>query len=69
MAEPTDDLASLIANGEIRGEPMPDLEKLGYYVIIATAGHDTTSAVDVGGDGATRHAIPTNSPCSATTRR
>ena len=39
-----DDLASLIANGEIRGEPMPDLEKLGYYLIIATAGHDTTSA-------------------------
>ena len=23
---------------------MPDLEKMGYYVIIATAGHDTTSA-------------------------
>ena len=44
MAEPTDDLASLIANGEIRGEPMPALEKLGYYIIIATAGHDTTSA-------------------------
>jgi cytochrome P450 len=44
MANPTDDLASLIANGEIRGEPMPDLEKLGYYIIIATAGHDTTSA-------------------------
>jgi cytochrome P450 len=44
MAEPTDDLASLIANGEIRGEAMPVLEKLGYYIIIATAGHDTTSA-------------------------
>ena len=26
------------------GEPMPALEKLGYYIIIATAGHDTTSA-------------------------
>ncbi len=44
QANPTDDLATLIANGEIRGEPMPDLEKMGYYVIIATAGHDTTSA-------------------------
>ena len=44
MADPTDDLASLIANGEIRGEPMPDLEKMGYYIIVATAGHDTTSA-------------------------
>ena len=37
QANPTDDLATLIANGEIRGEPMPDLEKMGYYVIIATA--------------------------------
>ena len=44
QAHPTGDLASLIANGEIRGEPMADLEKLGYYLIIATAGHDTTSA-------------------------
>ncbi|WP_051062567.1 cytochrome P450 [Ilumatobacter nonamiensis] len=44
QANPTDDLATLIANGEIRGEPMPDLEKMGYYVIVATAGHDTTSA-------------------------
>ncbi len=44
QANPTDDLATLIANGEIGGEPMPDLEKMGYYVIIATAGHDTTSA-------------------------
>ncbi len=41
---PTDDLASLIANGKIDGEPMPDLETMGYYVIIATAGHDTTAA-------------------------
>ncbi len=44
QANPTGDLATLIANGEIRGEPMADLEKMGYYVIIATAGHDTTSA-------------------------
>jgi len=44
QASPTGDLATLIANGEIYGEPMPDLEKMGYYVIIASAGHDTTSA-------------------------
>ncbi|MFK7918504.1 MAG: cytochrome P450 [Ilumatobacter sp.] len=43
-ANPTDDLASVIANGLINGEPMPDRETLGYYIIIATAGHDTTSA-------------------------
>lgn len=44
QAGPTDDLATLIANGEIEGSPMPDLERMGYYTIVATAGHDTTSA-------------------------
>ena len=48
-AEPTDDLASVIANGLIDGEQMPDLETLGYYVIVATAGHDTTSSAMSGG--------------------
>lgn len=41
---PTDDLASFIANGEIDGKPMPPLETMGYYIIVATAGHDTTAA-------------------------
>jgi len=49
MAHPTDDLATLIANGTIDDAPMPDLEKMGYYVIIATAGHDTTAAAMAGG--------------------
>jgi len=43
-AHPTDDLATQIANGPIDGEPMPDLETMGYYLIVASAGHDTTSA-------------------------
>ena len=46
---PTEDLASLIANGQIDGAPMPELETFGYYTIIATAGHDTTSAAMAGG--------------------
>ncbi|MCU1396403.1 MAG: cytochrome [Ilumatobacteraceae bacterium] len=49
QAAPTDDLATLIANGIIDDAPMPDLEKMGYYVIIATAGHDTTAAAMAGG--------------------
>ena len=43
-ANPTDDLATRIANGRIDGAPLPDLETMGYYLIVATAGHDTTSA-------------------------
>jgi len=38
-----------VANGTIDDAPMPDLEKMGYYVIIATAGHDTTAAAMAGG--------------------
>jgi cytochrome P450 len=49
QATPVDDLASLIANGTIDGAPIPDLERMGYYVIIATAGHDTTAAAMAGG--------------------
>ena len=48
-AEPTDDLASAIANARIDGEPLSDVDTASYYVIIATAGHDTTSATIAGG--------------------
>jgi cytochrome P450 len=48
-AHPTDDLASVIANAEIDGEPIGMMEAVGYYVIIATAGHDTTSSAIAGG--------------------
>ncbi len=48
-ANPTEDVASLIANAEVNGEPLPPLDANGYYIIIATAGHDTTSASTAGG--------------------
>jgi cytochrome P450 len=43
-AHPTEDLASLIANSRIDGQPISDLEAMSYYIIVATAGHDTTSS-------------------------
>lgn len=48
-SNPRDDLASLIANGTIDGKQMPDVETVSYYVIVATAGHDTTSSSLAGG--------------------
>ncbi len=48
-AAPTDDLATLIATGQIDNLPMPDIETVSYYIITATAGHDTTSAAITGG--------------------
>jgi cytochrome P450 len=53
---PTGDLASVIANATIDGCPMPDLETMGYYILIATAGHDTTAAaIAVGMEQLARH--------------
>jgi hypothetical protein len=49
QACPRDDLASVIANGKIDGEPLGDVERLWYYIIVATAGHDTTSFALSGG--------------------
>ncbi|MCW2651939.1 MAG: cytochrome [Mycobacterium sp.] len=46
---PTEDLASAIANATVDGEPLSDVDSVSYYVIIATAGHDTTSATISGG--------------------
>jgi cytochrome P450 len=48
-AVPTSDLASVIANAEIDGERLADMDMLGHFVIIATAGHDTTSNAISGG--------------------
>jgi len=43
-ATPTGDLATVIANGQIDGAPISELEAMSYYMIVATAGHDTTSS-------------------------
>ena len=43
-AHPRDDLASVIANAQIDGAPISDVESTGYYTIVAAAGHDTTSS-------------------------
>jgi cytochrome P450 len=48
-AHPTDDMASAIANAVVDGKPLDDVETMSYYVIIATAGHDTTSSTIAGG--------------------
>ena len=46
---PRDDIASLLANAEIEGKPMGEREMFSYFIIAATAGHDTTSATIAGG--------------------
>ncbi|MGA7809328.1 hypothetical protein [Bradyrhizobium sp.] len=45
---PCDDLATVIANAKINGDHMPDHDATSYYMIVATAGHDTTSSSTAG---------------------
>lgn len=45
---PTDDIASVIANSTIDGEPMPEADAVSYCWTIATAGHDTTASSTAG---------------------
>lgn len=42
---PSDDLATVLANAEVDGQPMDKMDQMSYFIITATAGHDTTSAV------------------------
>ena len=42
-SSPRDDIASVIANGTVADRPLGHLEAMSYYIIVATAGHDTTS--------------------------
>jgi cytochrome P450 len=48
-ANPTDDLATVIANGQVQGCPLEQHAELWYFIIVATAGHDTTSYALSGG--------------------
>jgi cytochrome P450 len=45
---PTDDVASVIANAKVDGQYLNERDMAGYYIIIASAGHDTTSASTAG---------------------
>lgn len=47
-AQPREDVISVIANAVLDGKPLPSEVELGYYVIIAAAGHDTTSSSTAG---------------------
>jgi cytochrome P450 len=40
--QPANDLASVIANAQVDGQPMGLIETMGYCLIVFTAGHETT---------------------------
>lgn len=48
-ANPRDDLSSIVANAQVDGQPIGMMEALSYFVVLATAGHDTTANSLAGG--------------------
>jgi len=42
--EPREDLMSVVANATLHGEPLADIDTLSYGMLLAAAGHDTTSS-------------------------
>jgi cytochrome P450 len=49
LARPTDDLYSALVNAEVAGTPIGDVELVGYFLILTSAGHDTTRNAIAGG--------------------
>jgi cytochrome P450 len=45
---PREDLATVLAKATIEGQPLDQFAALSYYIIAATAGHDTTSNTTAG---------------------
>jgi cholest-4-en-3-one 26-monooxygenase len=48
-ARPTNDIVSVVANGEVNGEPLPPVELLSYYFLLVVAGNETTRNAMTGG--------------------
>ncbi len=48
-SHPRDDVATILATARIDGEPLGAIARNDYYLIIAAAGHDTTSSAISGG--------------------
>jgi cholest-4-en-3-one 26-monooxygenase len=46
---PRDDLASVLANGTVNGEPLPPFELLSYFALLIIAGNETTRNATTGG--------------------
>ena len=55
-SSPKIDIATVLSTAEIDGQPIGDTERIGYYTIVATAGHDTTSnSINGGLEALMRH--------------
>jgi len=49
MKHPTNDITSIVANGKVNGQPIPQFEMLSYYFLLVVAGNETTRNATTGG--------------------
>jgi cholest-4-en-3-one 26-monooxygenase len=49
LAEPRDDIVSVLVQSKVRGEPMRPLELLSYFLLLVVAGNETTRNAASGG--------------------
>ena len=49
MKHPTKDITSIVANGKVNGQPIPQFEMLSYYFLLVVAGNETTRNATTGG--------------------
>lgn len=49
VAEPRDDMVSVIVRGRVDGQPLPPLELLSYFLLLVVAGNETTRNAASGG--------------------
>jgi cholest-4-en-3-one 26-monooxygenase len=48
-ATPSNDIVSVVANGQLNGEPLPPVELLSYFFLLVVAGNETTRNAMTGG--------------------
>src|SRR5262245_10416269 len=48
-ARPADDIVSVVANGQVNGQPLPPVELLSYFFLLVVAGNETTRNAMTGG--------------------
>jgi cholest-4-en-3-one 26-monooxygenase len=49
LAEPRDDIVSVLVGSRVNGDPMPPLELLSYFLVLVVAGNETTRNAASGG--------------------
>jgi len=49
MKHPANDITSVVANGKVNGQPIPQFEMLSYYFLLVVAGNETTRNATTGG--------------------